>query len=91
MPEQVPEVLLAPDVAVLERAVRERPDVAAAVLSQMHYSTANGSVTVSGEGEVNPVEKAADKETQKAPDDPESPVSPADRDGAPDRVGGDRP
>jgi membrane protein len=37
--EAVPEVLLAPDVAVLERAVRERPDVAAAVLTQMHYGS----------------------------------------------------
>jgi membrane protein len=37
LPGHVPDVLLAPDVAVLERAVRERPDVAAAVLEQMHY------------------------------------------------------
>ena len=36
-PEKVPDVLLTPDVAVLERAVRERPEVAAAVLEQMHY------------------------------------------------------
>ncbi len=37
VPGQVPDVLLTPDVMVLERAVRERPDVAAAVLEQMHY------------------------------------------------------
>ena len=37
VPPEVPEVLLTPDVTVLERAVRERPDVAAAVLAQMHY------------------------------------------------------
>jgi membrane protein len=37
VPGQVPDVLLTPDVTVLERAVRERPDVAAAVLEQMHY------------------------------------------------------
>jgi len=36
-PEELPEILLSPDVTVLERAVRERPDVAAAVLEQMHY------------------------------------------------------
>jgi hypothetical protein len=36
-PDELPDVLLSPDVAVLERAVRERPDVAAAVLDQMHY------------------------------------------------------
>lgn len=36
-PDEVPEVLFAPDVTLLERAVRERPDVAAAVLEQMHY------------------------------------------------------
>jgi hypothetical protein len=37
VPGHVPDVLLTPDVTVLERAVRERPDVAAAVLEQMHY------------------------------------------------------
>jgi membrane protein len=37
VPGQIPDVLLTPDVTVLERAVRERPDVAAAVLEQMHY------------------------------------------------------
>ena len=37
VPGQMPDVLLTPDVTVLERAVRERPDVAAAVLEQMHY------------------------------------------------------
>ena len=42
MPEAVPEMLLAPDVAVLERAVRERPDVAAAVLEQMRYHVVDG-------------------------------------------------
>jgi len=36
-PGELPEILLSPDVTVLERAVRERPDVAAAVLEQMHY------------------------------------------------------
>jgi hypothetical protein len=36
-------VLLTPDVAVLERAVRERPDVAAAVLEQMRYSVVEGA------------------------------------------------
>jgi hypothetical protein len=36
-PEELPDILLSPDVTVLERAVRERPDVAAAVLEQMHY------------------------------------------------------
>lgn len=36
-PDELPDVLLSPDVAVLERAVRERPDVAAAVLDQLHY------------------------------------------------------
>jgi membrane protein len=36
----VPAVLLTPDVAVLERAVRERPDVAVAVLTQLRYDVA---------------------------------------------------
>jgi membrane protein len=39
--DELPEILLSPDVAVLERAVRERPDVAAAVLEQMHYAQAH--------------------------------------------------
>jgi membrane protein len=84
MPEEVPEVLLAPDVAVLERAVRERPDVAAAVLEQMRYSTANGSVAVSADGDTNPLEKARD--------DPGSPLPAEGRnaDGPADRVPGDR-
>jgi membrane protein len=54
LPGQLPEVLLAPDVAVLERAVRERPDVAAAVLEQMHY----GVVDPGGDG-VNPLDGPA--------------------------------
>ena len=34
VPGELPDILMSPDVAVLERAVRERPDVAAAVLDQ---------------------------------------------------------
>jgi membrane protein len=41
--EALPEVLMAPDVALLERAVRQRPDVAAAILTQMHYAPAGSS------------------------------------------------
>jgi membrane protein len=72
MSEEVPEVLYAPDVAVLERAVRERPDVAAAVLEQMRYgrptsadrSTGDGAGEGAGEGAENggvpgPVEGSA--------------------------------
>lgn len=48
-PDELPDVLLSPDVAVLERAVRERPDVAAAVLDQMHYRELHpGPVTHDG-------------------------------------------
>ena len=42
-PDELPDVLLSPDVAVLERAVRERPDVAAAVLDQMRYGQLHSS------------------------------------------------
>jgi membrane protein len=49
--EAVPEVLLAPDVALLERAVRQRPDVAAAILTQMHYGPVGSSVQVPSAGE----------------------------------------
>jgi membrane protein len=51
LPEEVPDVLLAPDAALLERAVRQRPDVAAAVLEQMHYGAGDahvGAATPSG-------------------------------------------
>jgi membrane protein len=52
--QQVPDVLLTPDVKVLERAVRERPDVAVAVLTQLRYDvappTGNGAAArVAGE------------------------------------------
>jgi membrane protein len=49
--EAVPEVLLAPDVALLERAVRQRPDVAAAILTQMHYGPVGASAPVPSAGE----------------------------------------
>jgi membrane protein len=49
--EAVPEVLLAPDVALLERAVRQRPDVAAAILTQMHYGPVGSSGQVPSAGE----------------------------------------
>jgi membrane protein len=41
--DEVPEMLYSPDVTVLERAVRERPEVAAAVLEQMRYSVQDGA------------------------------------------------
>jgi membrane protein len=50
MSEEVPEVLYAPDVAVLERAVRERPDVAAAVLEQMRYGRPTSADRSAGDG-----------------------------------------
>jgi len=75
-PEELPDILLSPDVTVLERAVRERPDVAAAVLEQMHYSqvhpapgTHNGAAERDGQGD-----DGAGRAT----------------DGGTDRVGGDR-
>jgi membrane protein len=49
--EALPEVLLAPDVALLERAVRQRPDVAAAILTQMHYGPVGSSAQVPSAGE----------------------------------------
>ena len=49
--EALPEVLLAPDVALLERAVRQRPDVAAAILTQMHYGPVGSSGQVPSAGE----------------------------------------
>jgi membrane protein len=49
VPAAVPGMLLTPDVAVLERAVRERPDVAAAVLEQLRYDVVEGTGGAAGE------------------------------------------
>jgi hypothetical protein len=69
-------------VAVLERAVRERPDVAAAVLEQMHY------------GVVDPITEAAKPLAGPADGRPADTRRidhrAAGDDGAPERVGGDR-
>ena len=85
VPGHLPDVLLAPDVAVLERAVRERPDVAAAVLEQMHY------------GVVDPITEPAKPLAGPAAVGDGRPAEPrridhraAGDDGAPERVGGDR-
>jgi membrane protein len=50
VPAAVPGMLLTPDVAVLERAVRERPDVAAAVLEQLRYRVVDTGVASDGKG-----------------------------------------
>ena len=49
VPDELPDVLLSPDVTILERAVRERPDVAAAVLDQMRYGQLRSGVQSGGE------------------------------------------
>jgi hypothetical protein len=49
--QKVPDVLLTPDVAVLERAVRERPDVAVAVLTQLRYGVAPPAGSHAGDGD----------------------------------------
>ena len=74
-PDELPDVLLSPDVAVLERAVRERPDVAAAVLDQMHSGLSPPAAPHRGNGGVEPADEHGDGRSS--------------RDG-PDRVGGDR-
>jgi membrane protein len=82
VPGHLPDVLLAPDVAVLERAVRERPDVAAAVLEQMHYGVVDPTSETA-----NPLDgPAAAGDGQRSGD-----AAATDRRAAPDeRVGGDR-
>ncbi len=96
VPGELPDILMSPDVAVLERAVRERPDVAAAVLNQMRYGqfhpapppdqvrARNGAEHRDGHGGG---ERSGDPgdEPGGEPDD----GRPA-HDGGPDRVGGDR-
>jgi len=89
-PDELPDVLLSPDVAVLERAVRERPDVAAAVLDQMRYGQLHRAAP---HDQVRARNGAAEPRDGHEPDDP-SDGEPGDgrpaHDGGPDRVGGDR-
>ena len=68
-PDELPDVLLSPDVAVLERAVRERPDVAAAVLNQMHYGQLHPTAPHPGNGAVEPVDERGDgRSSRDGPD-----------------------
>jgi membrane protein len=83
VPDELPDVLLSPDVTILERAVRERPDVAAAVLDQMRYGQLRAGVQSGGTPGRNG--SGAD-ETDAGP----GPEAGAARDDGPDRVGGDR-
>jgi membrane protein len=85
VPGQVPDVLLAPDVAVLERAVRERPDVAAAVLEQMHYGVVD-PITEATKPLAGPAAVADGRPADTRRIDHRA----AGDDGAPERVGGDR-
>lgn len=91
VPDEVPDVLLSPDVAVLERAVRERPDVAAAVLDQMRYG--QRSAVAPHDDQAGARNGAAEPRDGQEPDDPAG-REPGDgrpaHDGGPDRVGGDR-
>jgi hypothetical protein len=91
VPDELPDVLLSPDVAVLERAVRERPDVAVAVLDQMRYGQVHPAAP--HDHEVRARNGAAEPRDGHEPDAP-SGGEPDDgrpaHDGGPDRVGGDR-
>jgi membrane protein len=94
VPDELPDVLLSPDVAVLERAVRERPDVAAAVLDQMRYGQLRPAAPHDDEVRArNGVAEPRDGQAQQEPGD-ESGGEPGGghpaHDGGPDRVGGDR-
>ena len=93
VPDELPDVLLTPDVAVLERAVRERPDVAAAVLEQMHYGRVDPPRRTTTS--VRARNGAAEPRDGQAQQEPVTTGRRAGRgrpahDGGPDRVGGDR-
>jgi Virulence factor BrkB len=97
MPDEVPPVLLSPDVAVLERAVRERPDVAAAVLEQMHYAAGDGAAAnpLEGPAAVGDGRSGAGRRGGGGPGEGElertDAPTPGNGDGSsPERVGGDR-
>ncbi len=100
-PEAVPGVLLTPDVAVLERAVRERPDVAAAVLEQMRYSVvevpgdggADGGADGGrdGGGDAAGVESTVARPPQRTPVPGDGPRAPVPGDGPRPPVPGDGP
>ncbi|MDT0351275.1 YihY/virulence factor BrkB family protein [Pseudonocardia charpentierae] len=87
MPDELPDVLLSPDVTILERAVRERPDVAAAVLDQMRYGQLRSGVQSGGTPGRNG--SGADDQADETDAGP-GPEPGAARDDGPDRVGGDR-
>ena len=87
VPEELPDVLLSPDVTILERAVRERPDVAAAVLEQMRYGQLRSGVQHGGTPGRNG--SGADDQAGETDAGP-GPEPGAARDDGPDRVGGDR-
>lgn len=91
MPTALPEMLLSPDVTVLERAVRERPDVAAAVLAQLRYTVVNGDGVATVTRSPEPTAAAGDG--GPAGDGTVPPGGTAEGrggDGAHERVGGDR-
>jgi hypothetical protein len=87
VPDELPDVLLSPDVTILERAVRERPDVAAAVLDQMRYGQLRSGVQSGGTPGRNG--SGADEHADETDAGP-GPEAGAARDDGPDRVGGDR-
>jgi membrane protein len=87
VPDELPDVLLSPDVTILERAVRERPDVAAAVLDQMRYGQLRSGVRSGGTPGRNG--SGADDQVDETDAGP-GPEPDAARDDGPDRVGGDR-
>jgi membrane protein len=87
VPDELPDVLLSPDVTILERAVRERPDVAAAVLDQMRYGQLRAGVQSGGTPGRNG--SGADEHADETDAGP-GPEAGAARDDGPDRVGGDR-
>jgi len=88
--DELPDVLLSPDVAVLERAVRERPDVAAAVLDQMRYGQRHAAAPHDDQrGSRNGAAELRDGQAPPDLGDEPGDGRPA-HDGGPGRVGGDR-
>jgi hypothetical protein len=89
VPGELPDVLLSPDVAVLERAVRERPDVAAAVLDQMHYGHVHTPAAYNGAVDGHDAASDDDRHEHGAGEPGDSGTDDLPADGA-DRVGRDR-
>jgi membrane protein len=91
VPTAISPVLLSPDATLMERAVREHPDMAAAVLEQMHYRVGPAAdAPATPPNGAAPPEDAAPGGERQGPDDETPAPDGRGGDGTGERVSGDR-